>query len=149
MSKEGKEKGKPSIPSKKATNSPFVFPKPIGETIPINTPVFVQYPTDPPDQKTLAQIIECRAGQIGNEYYVHFLGLDRRNDKWVPETYIFNDEETVREAYREMQTQKEEEKKEEDSFLFNDEHCMDEKNIEEHEQATKIKTIGSVEFGKH
>lgn len=45
----------------------------------------------------------------------------------------------------------EEEKKidDEENFLKNDEHCMSEKEIEDHELATKIRTINFLEFGKH
>jgi len=69
------------------------------------------------------------------EYYIHYLGLDRRMDRWVSEHYLKVDPEEM--AKKEgLFNQKEEDRKNQDvterdkKYLYNDEnHGMTEKDV--------------------
>jgi hypothetical protein len=69
------------------------------------------------------------------EYYIHYLGIDRRNDRWVTEHFIKIDPEEI---YKQeaLINHDEEEKQQtacierEKQYLFNDEnHGMSEKDV--------------------
>jgi hypothetical protein len=70
------------------------------------------------------------------EYYVHYLEFNRRNDEFVTQDRIAawkprNQEETS------------------GDFIEHDEHeGLDEKNVQEHEESTKFKTISYIQIGK-
>jgi len=84
------------------------------------------------------------------KYYVNYIDYNRRMDRWVTEEQVREDRENIQ---KELDQRKEEQKKLEEQmpgFLVNDEHNgLDEKQIEEHEQATKLKTIEYVQIGKY
>lgn len=83
------------------------------------------------------------------KYYVHYVDLQRRNDRWVPEEEIRIDEDEVE---RELSIHEEKVRKEKElnEFLYNDEHLgLNEKQLHEFEEATKVKTVEFVEIGKH
>ena len=70
------------------------------------------------------------------EYYIHYLGIDRRNDRWVTEQFLKIDPDEIHE--QEQKISKEEEEKNranlerEKKYLFNDEHHgMSEKDVDE------------------
>ncbi|CAI2368566.1 unnamed protein product [Moneuplotes crassus] len=110
------------------------------------------------DVYQLAKIISCRviedfseSAKEGEdlEYYVHFEGYNRRNDKWVPHKLIYCDSEEVNRQQimrRDIQTQQDQE----EEFLPNDEDAgMDDKSIKAHEQSTMFRTIEWVQIGTH
>lgn len=83
------------------------------------------------------------------DYYVHYVGLQRRNDRWASEEDVRLDEEEVADKLAEHE-RKLKEARETDDFLQNDEHLgLSEKQIHEFEEATKVKTVEFIEFGKH
>lgn len=84
------------------------------------------------------------------EYYVHYEGYNRRVDRWVPHTYIIIDDEGIKEEMERRSKQEEELKTELSGFLENDEDAgMDQKHVQMHEQATKIRTIEWIQIGKY
>jgi hypothetical protein len=66
------------------------------------------------------------------EYYVHYKGIDRRNDRWVTEHFIKVDKDAIIDQSKNF-SKEEEEKKTQESFdrekrFFNDEnHGMNER----------------------
>lgn len=55
------------------------------------------------------------------EYYIHYVGVPRRNDRWLPEENVRPDDEECKKLMAEIE-RKEKEAKENDEFLFNNEH---------------------------
>lgn len=81
------------------------------------------------------------------EYFIHYLGIDRRNDRWVTEQFIKIDPEEVQ---RQLELVKQIEAEKQNSYLPNDEnHGMSEKEIAEFIQQTKLKTVESIQFGRN
>ena len=85
------------------------------------------------------------------EYYIHYIALDRRNDRWVTEQCLKIDPEEIHRL--ELTINKEEEDKtmiknlarERSQYLYNDEnHGMSDKDVAEFLQATRIKTVESI-----
>lgn len=110
--------------------------------------------------KQIAKIVACRLikdlkaievlGGCDLEYYVHYLGYNRRIDRWVPAKFIIKDDVSINEELLKRKQEEEEEKNEQVGFLENDEDAgMDKKHVELHEQATKIKTIEWIQIGEH
>lgn len=71
------------------------------------------------------------------EYYIHYLAIDRRNDRWVTEQFLKIDPDEIHRQEQKI-NQVEEEKKaranmeREKNYLFNDEnHGMSEKDVDE------------------
>lgn len=88
------------------------------------------------------------------EYYIHYMGIDRRNDRWVTEQFIRIDKDEIerqQKIYDEEQERKNAaEKTASDKLFYNNEnHGMNEKMIEEFIKSTKIKTVESIQFGNH
>ncbi|KAL4506495.1 hypothetical protein ABPG72_000066 [Tetrahymena utriculariae] len=101
-----------------------------------------------------AKILSCRLSKSYNggkktdssyDYYVHFIGLDRRNDCWVTRRQIQPTTELYAEAkhhgkgaaIKKIETEE------------NHEHeGCNEEDIERHREATKIKTIEKIKIGK-
>lgn len=67
------------------------------------------------------------------EYYIHYLGIDRRNDRWVPEQFLKIDPDEIHKQEQEISKDEEERNRNnQGQFLFNDEHHgMTEKDIED------------------
>lgn len=110
--------------------------------------------------KQIAKIVACRIIKDQNivealdgldlEYYVHYLGYNRRIDRWVPAKFIIVDDKSINEELERRKREEEEEKNEQLGFMENDEDAgMDKKHVEMHEQATKIKTIEWIQIGEH
>lgn len=84
------------------------------------------------------------------EYYVHYIGFNRRMDRFIPSKFVHVDYAKLTEEYKNFKRVEEEIKTELTGFLENDEdEGMDKKHIELHEQATKLKTIDWVQIGEH
>lgn len=102
-----------------------------------------------------AKIIECRLkkgidpkssfrSKDSYEYYLHFCGVDRRMDKWIPYSQIKETTEYIDEAP----------KKKGDKTAADDDHDDEHEGMDHterlaHEEATKLKTIFTVKFGKY
>ena len=94
-----------------------------------------------------AQIVE--AGPTGTvkkgnrfKYYVTYLDENRRLDRWVTEAEIQMDNNKIQEELKSREKIANMKKHEEGSLFENDEHLgMDKKAMQDHEEATKIKTI--------
>lgn len=83
------------------------------------------------------------------DYYVHYLGHQRRNDRWCPEAELRLEEPEIKAALLEYERRMKEEREAEDEFLKNNEHLgLTEKQIIEFEEATKVKTVEFIEFGR-
>ena len=90
-----------------------------------------------------------KAGIPKYEYYIHYVGVPRRNDRWLPEANVRQDFEECKRLMEEIE-RKEREAKENEEFLPNNEHLgLSEKQVHEFEEATKVKTVEFIEFGKH
>ncbi|XP_026192223.1 putative MYST-like histone acetyltransferase 1 [Cyclospora cayetanensis] len=80
-------------------------------------------------------------GPSDYDYYVHFLGLDRRLDCWRS----WSELRETREELPSDEPMTEEEEPDED-----DEHAgLDEEYLREHEEATKLKTVERISIGSH
>ena len=89
------------------------------------------------------------------EYYIHYLGIDRRNDRWVTEQFLKVDKEEISNQKAKINAEVEKEKasdqmQREQRYFFNDEnHGMSEKEVQEFINQTKFKTVESIQFGKY
>lgn len=87
------------------------------------------------------------------EYYIHYLGIDRRNDRWVTEQFLKVDKEEIANQKAKINAEVEKEKasdqmQREQRYFFNDEnHGMSEKEVQEFVNQTKFKTVESIQFG--
>ena len=83
------------------------------------------------------------------------MDLDRRNDTWVTEHSIRIDPEEIVDQEKTFNKDSDSKKVKSDldrekQYLFNDEnHGMNEKEIDEFIRQTKFKTVESIQFGKH
>ena len=78
------------------------------------------------------------------EYYVNYLELERRNDRWLLETQVRIDPDIVDRKVEEIEREKKrvEEEKARTGFLANDEHHgLQEHQIREFIEATRLKTV--------
>lgn len=102
----------------------------------------------------LGKIIDIRLIETNNkkkrnessyEYYMHFVNLNRRHDNWFKRSEIILDEQYVDEEL------KLKEKRDKDKNVFNteDHGGLNQNEIKSHEEATKVKTILELEFGKY
>ena len=83
------------------------------------------------------------------EYYIHYMGLDRRLERWVTEHYLRVDDQNEIERQKKI-VEEAEAKKKQDTYLYNDENLgWDEKYVQEFFNATKHKTVESLQFGKY
>ena len=83
------------------------------------------------------------------EYYVNYVGFQRRNDRWLADDEYRIDEDEITNELK-LYEEKMREEKENSEFLYNDEHLgLNEKQIHEFEEATKVKSVEFVEMGKH
>ena len=81
-------------------------------------------------------------------YYVTYLDENRRLDRWVPDTEIMIDTQKISDELKTRERIAQIKKSEDGKFFENDEHLgMDKKQMQDHEEATKIKTINQIEFG--
>ena len=89
------------------------------------------------------------------KYYCHYEDYNRRLDEWVKSSKIkARDTDLVRSAAVEEAAHNTKRMSRQDTqvaaMLENDEHAgLDEESIREHEEATRVKNIQSVELGKH
>ncbi len=76
-------------------------------------------------------------------YYVTYLDMNRRLDRWVSDTEIKQDSLRILEELKSLEKAANIKRSNEEANLFeNDEHLgMDKKMMQDHEEATKIKTI--------
>ena len=70
------------------------------------------------------------------EYYIHYLGIDRRNDRWVTEQFLKIDPDEIHEQEQALNKEDEDRNKanqeRDKKYLYNDEHHgMSEKDIDE------------------
>ena len=107
------------------------------------------------NQDIICKIIEIRPdpfykkeetpSQSSYEYYIHYLGFDRRYDHWIKykdiiETKVPNEEIKKFEISQ---------KNIEVVFHNNENYGLDEKQVLEHEKATKVRTIEEIVLGKN
>lgn len=89
------------------------------------------------------------------DYYVHYKGIDRRNDRWVTEQFLKVDNKDEIARQQKIFSKDEEGKKDLDNMnreklFFNDEnHGMSERQVQEFVNQTKFKTVESIQFGKY
>ena len=62
------------------------------------------------------------------EYYIHYFGIDRRNDRWVTEHYLLIDTDEIEKQVNEIDKEEEAQKnvndlQREEMYLFNNENC--------------------------
>ena len=107
------------------------------------------------NQDIICKIIEIRPdpfykkeetpSESSYEYYIHYLGFDRRYDHWIKykdiiETKVPNEEIKKFEISQ---------KNIEVVFHNNENYGLDEKQVLEHEKATKVRTIEEIVLGKN
>lgn len=81
------------------------------------------------------------------EYYINYLGHQRRNDRWITDDEFRIEEEEIEREFKAYEDKVREEK-ELNEFLYNDEHLgLNEKQIHEFEESTKVKSVEFVEMG--
>ena len=111
---------------------------------------------DPEENRIKAKIIECRLKKgidpnsydrtkDSYEYYLHFCSLDRRMDRWIPSEWILQTTDYIEsdvKKKKELGAGGHEEEDEEHEGMNHDERVA-------HEEATKLKTIFKVKFGKY
>ena len=103
----------------------------------------------------IARVIEAQIvhGEQGSKnsfrYYVTYLDMNRRLDRWVSESEIKQDSTKILDELKSLEKAANIKKTNEEANLFeNDEHLgMDKKMMQDHEEATKIKTINQIELG--
>lgn len=84
------------------------------------------------------------------EYYIHYLGVDRRMDRWVSEHYLKVDPEAMANLESKYNSNKEDKINHDNSerdkkYLYNDEnHGMTEKDVVQFILQTKMKTVESI-----
>lgn len=89
------------------------------------------------------------------EYYVHYLGEDRRHDRWITEHFIRVDSEEITNKKKKIQQKIEDKKKadeklKEQQAFYNDEnHGMSERQVQEFMANSKFKTVESIHFGQN
>lgn len=80
------------------------------------------------------------------EYYVNYLGLDRRNERWVTEHYIQIDDDEI--ERQEQKIKDMEQNKQKDTYMDNDENLgWDDKYVQFFKKSTKIKPVESLQIG--
>eukprot|EP01138_Halocafeteria_seosinensis_P001521 gb/GECG01001559.1/.p1 GENE.gb/GECG01001559.1/~~gb/GECG01001559.1/.p1 ORF type:complete len:492 (+),score=82.52 gb/GECG01001559.1/:1-1476(+) len=92
-------------------------------------------------------------------YYVHYKGINRRNDEWITSDRIKWDpeqEHEEKEHERKVEEDKAKSENKGDSNVLeaiepehNEHEGMDEASIREHEEVTKIKNVNFVELGRY
>lgn len=109
----------------------------------------------------ICKILECRLlptyddkqkkDEYSYEYYVHFIEYNRRNDRWIQRSSIIIDDKAIEEALKLKEiTEKEKEQNPSNNPFENDDHeGLDKNCLIQHEEATKVKTITEIQFGKH
>jgi len=84
------------------------------------------------------------------EYYVTYLELERRNDRWIIDDMIKIDEENVNSTLNRLEADKiaAEEESQRTKFLLNDvHHGMQQHEIKEFYERTRLKTVEFICFG--
>lgn len=109
--------------------------------------------TDPEDRIYKAIIIDCRLrkgvdpkaspNSQSYDYYLHFCSMDRRMDRWIPPERVFPTGD-----YIEPEDKKKKKDGHHDGDEDDDHEGMDPHERQAHEDATKIKTIHWIKFGK-
>ena len=91
---------------------------------------------------------KATAGAAKFKYYVTFHDENRRLDRWVQETEVIVDTAKILDELKSREKVANLKKHEETNLFENDEHLgMDKKAMQDHEEATKIKTINMIELG--
>ena len=105
----------------------------------------------------IAKVIDIRPGREFQEkkaktensydYYIHYIDFNRRNDRWASRSELELDEIFVDSELKNRELKEKERLK--DNPFDNDEHeGLDKTCLQNHEEATKIKTIDEIEMGK-
>ena len=82
------------------------------------------------------------------EYYVNYLALQRRNDRWINEAELRIQEDEISHEFKLFEEDQKEQQRLNNEFLFNNEHLgLNEKQIQEFEEATKVKSVEFIEIG--
>ena len=120
-------------------------------SLPINSHIKVKLN----DQNIICKIIEIRPDpfykkeekptQSSYEYYIHYLGFDRRNDHWIKYQDIIE----TKVPDEEIKKFEKNQKNIVQLFHNNENYGMDEKEIFEHEKATKVRTIEEIVLGNY
>lgn len=78
------------------------------------------------------------------EYYIHYKGLDRRNERWVTEHFIrVDDQEEIEKQI--VKVKELEQNKKTNTYMDNDENIgWDDKYVQQFFNSTKIKTVESL-----
>ena len=103
----------------------------------------------------LSKIVESDFDGTNFKYYLNFIELNRRMDQWMSSDIIKQilnpDSDIVKNTipYDHRQVAPEPGELDEESLFMNDENKgMDTRQVEEHEQATKIKTINYLQINQ-
>ena len=108
----------------------------------------------------ICKIIDCRLlpehindkkkTESSYEYYVHFIDFNRRNDQWIKFDKIKIDDVEIEKELKIREAKEENDKLYKNNRFENDENeGLDKSLIQQHEEATKIKTIGEIVMGKY
>jgi len=104
---------------------------------------------------SLEQVEKDMKKNMRYEYYIHYIGIDRRNDRWVTEQFLKVDHEEIKRQEKEVNLDEERKKQErnleqEKTYLYNDENLgMNDRDVQEFLNNTKLKTVESIQFGKN
>ena len=80
--------------------------------------VIEEAPIEPPPQTV---IIDGKERKVTFDYYVHYVGHQRRNDRWCHQDEIKIDEDEIKRQFSEIE-KRERELKELEEFMPNNEH---------------------------
>lgn len=120
----------------------------------LNYYVMAKMKPDGEGEHMKAKIVECRlkkgvdsSGDLTKdsyEYYLHFVDFDRRMDRWIPSEHIRTTKDYIEDD------RKKKDDKEGDHDGSSDEHeGLDHNSRLQHEEATRLKTIFKVKFGRY
>lgn len=92
------------------------------------------------EAQILSEPEQAKKGKF--RYYVTYLDENRRLDRWLPESEVTLDAQKISDELKTRERIAQLKKQEERKIFENDEHQgMDKKAMQDHEEATKIKTI--------
>ena len=92
------------------------------------------------------EIISKKNGKRGTEYYVHWSDFNRRCDSWIGSDKInYN---TTKEMLRDNKARTDARKDDWQHENHDDHEGMDDAQLKEHEEVTKIKNVNKIQMGK-
>lgn len=92
------------------------------------------------------EIISKKTGPNGTAYYVHWSDFNRRNDSWVPADKV--NHHTTKELLRENKARTDARKDDWQHENHDDHEGLDDAQLKEHEEVTKIKNVNKIQMGK-